>query len=676
MKENISKLKSKIIKFVVMAVIFFVLILIFGNVNQKSQYLDNLDYNITINEDGSIRIVETWDIYINHTNTMFRNFKYSKYRQYGDIVDVSVTDLNARKELINSNEEEYHVPTGYYYALPINGGKFEIAWGTGMENKTGKKKYQVAYTITDVITEYKDSQELYWMLLNDENAIPAKKVTGTITLPQRVSDIDKLKVWGHGSLNGEINVTSKNTVKFTIKNLRPYNMLEIRVATMDKMINVQDKDRIRNYDLIPVAMREESQWATETNLNTESQRKVLLVLTIIYLIVLVYDVIRLIQAYKIFKEKNQKVKVGKIQYFRDIPRGKNSTPGEAAYLYYFNKSEFNTKQHQSNMVAGTILNLCLKKHISLRVEQNEIYIKVLSDGEELKDDELRIFKLLKKCRDGEEEFKISKLNEYAKTNYNDYADAINKFVNSARNSLYDLHLVDKNEQRQYKEAEKASTTRGILKFLLESLIVLFVLGFIPIIKSFYIRIFGIAYQTNLIEMTLILTPLIAMILAKLNILMKIKGKIAVLTLQGSQEKEEWNALVNYMKHFSKFEEKGVPDLILWEQYLVYATTFGIADEVIKQMKAKYPEVFVKEYWEGEQIQDLQYEIIELVANYPIVRGFSRSAIDSLVSTANVAYKTSMTEIATRASSSGGGSGGGFSSGGGRTEVGGGGMGGR
>jgi len=671
MKE---KIKLKIIKFVVIAVIFFILILIFGNVNQKSQYLDNLDYNITINKDGSIRIVETWDIYINHTNTVFRNFKYNKYRQYGDIVDVSVTDLNAKKELINSYEEEYHVPTGYYYALPISGGKFEIAWGTGMENKAGKKKYQIAYTITDVITEYKDSQELYWMLLNDENAIPAKKVTGTITLPQKVNDIDNLKVWGHGSLNGEINVTSKDTVKFSVKNLRPYNMLEIRVATMDKMINVQDKDRIKNYDLLPVAMREETRWVTETNLNTESQRKVLLVLTIIYLIILVYNVVRLIQAYKISKEKKQKV--NKIEYFRDIPRGKNATPGEAAYLHYFNKSDFNTKQHQSNMVAGTILNLCLKKHISLRVEQKEIYIKLLTNGENLKDDELRIFKLLKKCKDGREEFEISKLNEYAKTNYDDYADAINKFVNSARNSLYDLQLVDKNEQRQYNEAEKASTTSGILKFLMESIIVLFILGFIPIIKSFYIRVFGVAYQTNLIEIALILAPLISVILAKLNILMKIKGKIAVLTEQGSQEKEEWNALVNYMKHFSKFDEKGVPDLILWEQYLVYATTFGIADEVIKQMKARYPEVFVKEYWEGEEIQNLQYGIIEFVANYPIARGFGRSAIGSLVSTADMAYKTSMTEIATRASSSGGGSGGGFSSGGRRTEVGGGGMGGR
>ena len=44
-----------------------------GSRSQKSQYLDNLDYNITINEDGSIRIVETWDIYIHHTNTVFRN---------------------------------------------------------------------------------------------------------------------------------------------------------------------------------------------------------------------------------------------------------------------------------------------------------------------------------------------------------------------------------------------------------------------------------------------------------------------------------------------------------------------------------------------------------------------------------------------------------------------------
>jgi len=621
---------------------------------EKSQHIDNLDYNVTINEDGSIRVVETWDIYVNHTNTLFRNFDYDGSRQYGYIVDVSVIDLEEKKVLANSYQEEYHVPTGYYYALELEeDDKFEIAWGTGMEKKSGKKKYQIAYTVTDVISHYEDCQELYWKLLSEENAIPAKSVTGTISLPRNVSDIDNLKVWGHGPLNGKISIVSKDTVKFSLEDLTPYNMLEIRVITKDKMINVQDQYRIKDYELLPIAMNKEMQWADETRSNIESARKGLLIFAVIYLIILGYNVIKMIQAYKILKHKKIKEKVNKIEYFRDIPRENNSTPGEAAYLQYFDKSAFDTKKYQSNMVAGTILNLCLKKHILIRGEDKKIFVKLLTNGEDLKFDELKIFNLLKKCKGDKEEFEISELKQYAKANYYTYSETINQFVNSARNSLYNLKLVDKNEQKQYNLAQNATTIFGILKFLICCIIVLFMLGFIPIMNAVYIKLFGISYQNDFIKLVLTFAPLIAVILVKLKVLSKIKGKIAVLTQKGSQEKEEWNALINYMKDFSNFDEKGVPDLILWEKYLVYATTFGIADQVINQMKAKYPEVFVEEYWNEEKAQ---YEIIRFVSRSS---NTGRSSISSIVSTVNTAYGTSIKELASRSSSSSGG----FSSGG-------------
>ena len=48
-----KKLKSEIIIFFVIAfIMLFLLNLIGKSGSQKSQYLDNLDYNITINEDG------------------------------------------------------------------------------------------------------------------------------------------------------------------------------------------------------------------------------------------------------------------------------------------------------------------------------------------------------------------------------------------------------------------------------------------------------------------------------------------------------------------------------------------------------------------------------------------------------------------------------------------------
>lgn len=147
-------------------------------------YLNSIDYNVVMNKDGSMDVVETWDIKINKTNTLFKTFSLSKLK-YGDIENVKVKDLDNNSDLTQIQEEMYHVTTGCYYGLEVNPSTFEIAWGTGMENKSGNKRYQISYTVKDVVTDYNDCQEIYWQFLEQgRNTIPAQKVTGTVTLPE------------------------------------------------------------------------------------------------------------------------------------------------------------------------------------------------------------------------------------------------------------------------------------------------------------------------------------------------------------------------------------------------------------------------------------------------------------------------------------------------------------
>ena len=145
-----------------------------------------------------------------------------------------------------------------------------------------------------------------------------------------------------------------------------------------------------------------------------------------------------------------------------------------------------------------------------------------------------------------------------------------------------------------------------------------------------------------------------------------KDKIAVLTQQGTEEQEEWKGLATYMKEFSLLNEREVPELALWEKYLVYATAFGIADKAIEQMKAKYPEVFVEEYWKDEEAQ--KYQVLNLATYNYIYPTYGYDPIRSISHSTTQAYKTSLTEIAAHSSSSGSGGGGGFSGGGRRPVV--------
>ena len=224
--------------------------------------MNNLDYDVSLNENGSATVTETWDMYIRNTNTIFKTFTISPSK-YGSITDVKVKDLKENKILKRIDKEMYHVTKDCYYALKTRKNEFEVAWGVGMDGKSGKRKFQLQYTINDVITEYNDFQEFYWQFLGmNQNAIPVKNITGRIRLPENVKETKDLKVWWHGPLNGEIKPVSKNEVQFKIKNLQPKQMLEVRVVTTDKMFNCND-NKIIPSSYLSNTLSEEQYWATK-----------------------------------------------------------------------------------------------------------------------------------------------------------------------------------------------------------------------------------------------------------------------------------------------------------------------------------------------------------------------------------------------------------------------------
>lgn len=652
-KEFKNKLKKVLKRWLIMAIVIMFIVLVSGHLFSKKQVMNKLDYNITLNEDGSATIVETWDVYISHTNTLFRTFK--KTNKFGNITNVNVKDLDTGKNLKQIYEEMYHVTTGCFYALDLNSREFEVAWGTGMENKIGTKKYEFSYTITDIVTDYKDCQEFYWKLLDESNAIPVNKVTGTIKMPSKVSNISNIKAWGHGPLNGNINIKNENTIEFTVDKLGKNRMLEIRVVTTENQF-VVDTNKEKEYKYLESIIDEETNWAEDSN---NEAAVFWMILIGIYITTIIINIFKAIKYYKISKRKNDGIIHHDLKYFRDIPREATATPAEATYLYYFNKRLNGMEGKQSEIVAATILNLALKEYIKLRVEKNDIYVKIIKESEGLKKDELAVYKILKGTGK-DSEFKIDKINEFAKKNYSKYSMLINNLVNESRETLYKLKLVDKANQKEYIKSQNAAIKFVVLRGTIEFILIGILIGYIPLFDKAYIDMFGIRFIPGIVTVLLILLPIIVSLLIKFKMCEKTQSKIAVLTQEGTEEREEWVALGRYIQEFSLIEEKEIPSLVIWEKYLVYATAFGIADKAIEQMKAKYPEVFVEEFWKDENVN--QYQIINLATNNITYNTNSRNLIDSIAAETNRAYETSLSEIAEHSSSSGSGGGGGFSGG--------------
>lgn len=60
------------------------------------------------------------------------------------------------------------------------------------------------------------------------------------------------------------------------------------------------------------------------------------------------------------------------------------------------------------------------------------------------------------------------------------------------------------------------------------------------------------------------------------------------TKKGALEAARWAAFKRYLADFSRLAEAPVISLELWDRYLVYAITFGVAEEVLEQARLHAP----------------------------------------------------------------------------------------
>lgn len=587
--------------------------------------LRNLKYNVTLNSDGSANVTETWDIAIEDTNTLFKTFEIDKTK-YSGITNVSLvetTDVTS-KPFTQIYQEKYHVNKNCFYALTNSKGQFEIAWGVHEDDSYARRTFEINYTIVDAIKNYADCSEFYWQFISTESAIPARKVTGVITLPTNVLSDEEFRVWAHGPLNGNIKKTTNNTVIFEVENLSSYTMLEARVVTPTYVFasnkNVSTKNKLNSI------LSQEQTWADEANQKREAiarRQKMMKITTVILFIATNIGgiVLAIVLIKKIKKYRKQLKEAPNIQptmpskYYRDIPNEK-ATPAQAAFVYYFKTSSLST--HIPNAISATILDLCMKKYLSFEVltdKKNEIKITLTPnmDVSALPRDEITVYQMLEKVSSNKE-FTMKEFEKYCKNHSSSFIKQYNSIEPNAKSEVELQGNYDKKLITQYNNW----LAKGI------GFVFLFIISFVFMIAT-------------------IIPALICAIYC-----FKIAGRYHTLTQKGVDEKEAWIGLKNYMEDFSMMKEKEVPELALWEKYLVYATAFGIADKVLKQLKVVYPQITDMDYMNSHGYTYLYWMSYGNFSN-----NFIHSINTSITNTYNsVNY------------SSGSGGGGGFSGGGG------------
>lgn len=548
------KIKRKLL---IIALIMLSILFIKINKAEATLYLNELGFDAQINEDGSMNVTETWNINISETNTLFKTFEPDNSK-YAGITDVKVKNLTTNTELAQIDTEMYHVTKDCYYGLKNSKGKYEIAWGVGLDNSSATRTYQISYKVLDAITLNDDCAELYWQFVGKDFEIDAKKITGTITLPKNAETIEDIKVWGHTEqLNGEIYATDLNKIEFSIDRYSNGNYVEVRTAFPTNIMgNVQRKT---NKPALGGIIEEETRWADEANQRREREEKIFyaiqkiaMLATIIMAVIAIRNFIKLLSRGKKLKPTTE------LKYYREVPY-ENATPGEALYII----SNGNYKQLYEYF-PPIVLDLCLRKYIQLElVKEEKIFskeeVKIIileKDRNELKKEEDTILQLLIDVAGEKKELTTKGLKKYLEKNSFKITSIEGKIKEAIQESEESMKNINNGNQKVYTFYSTVSIIFAFFTFFTFAL-------YIPLALAFLVN------------------AIIALIITL---------QTDKLTQKGIDEKEQWKAFKKYMEDFSLLKDKEVPALEIWEKYLVYATAFGISKKVMKQLKIVYPEI--------------------------------------------------------------------------------------
>ncbi len=624
-------------------IVSLLLILIGTTKSDASLNLTNLDFDVQINEDGSMDVTETWDINISETNTLYKTFEIDK-EKYTAITDFKVSEITngTNKEFRETNVWKHHIDENYYFGGINQDGEYEVAWGVNVTSNA-KRKYEISYRVIDAIKKYGDCAELYWQFIGDRFEITADKITGTIKLPVSVQNKEELRVWGHTKyLNGEIYVTDEKTIQFHLEDYTANEYVEVRILMPTYIMNNIEFTSLENKEAEILEEEEkEASAANERRAKRDRQMKITIIAitSIVGLIGIVFinGIRKNIKALK----ENPKIKPEmELDYYRELP-DKTATPLEANFI--LKKGTFDL----SETISATILNLTLKGYIKVEQVEKTINIEILNkDASKLQGDEIYVLELLKnaqrnkksKSKTENEETKqiltMKDVEKYTKQKPEKLIKMQKGFEEIAKNTSQNKGKYDK------KIAKKSETY--ISK----------VIGYIFLLIAVIMAvIIGIAttgeFVPNMIKYALIAGSFTIIVLViNMILISKLINRFNGFTSKGINEQEQWKAFKKYMEDFSLLDEKEVPQLVIWEKYLVFATAFGIADKVIKQLKVKYPEL---------NNQDTINNMV-LFAAMSNSGGLNTNFISSL--------NTSTSHMYSSTYSSGSGSGGGFSGGGG------------
>lgn len=584
--------------------------------DDRSYFMSSYHITARVEQNGDMQVEEVIEYSFDGAfNGVYRTLSTKGNEGIEDIKVFVLQDSQLKEFLQDNSESEFS------YQLLQESNQLKIK--AFMKAKDESKTFVVKYKAKQAATKYQDIAELYWQFTG-RNAIdvPVHNYKVVILLPGNLSK-EQVKVFAHGPLSGNSSINEDGTVLLSINKLLPKNMVEARV--LFPVENLNNSARIVDKAMLNEIMQEEAAAAEKANRQRAVDR-MMVAMALIFAFIQLFMIILIYFKY----DKEYKSNFSGL-YFRELPY--DYSPAVMAVLWNFGAVT-------AKEITATLMDLVRRRVLELKVENIEkrslfgdkaeedyIFKKLPSTEAILTEQEQYLIEwLIDDIGDGSE-ISLNKLQRHTKTTKN--AERFKK----SYDAWVGLVKAEAGQYQFFDSSAKSGAGLGILTGML----------------GIAYGIFTIIKHENILGFLILL--LTSFVLIMYSALVKRRSHIGV------EHFSKWKAFRKYLTDFSLLKEAEMPAVTLWEHFLVYAISLGVAKEVIKQLKLVF--------------RDEDFNRTGLTYMYYGYYGHGLNHLDSLdhittsmIKTTESTYTQAMSQLSLSSGSGGGFSGGGGGGGGG------------
>ena len=456
------------------------------------------------------------------------------------------------------DEEFVTLTRSYYEEDAQNGNYVESSNQNGKSYKmyykaeNEKVAFLIEYTLEDMVVLHEDVAELYFAILSEDFEDSIEDLQIRVNLPKEDSS-NNFRIWTHGDLTANIDFLNRSSFLTTVKKTYANTAIDVRTTFDASLMNrslVRKTTEEKALDQIIAVEEERAQAANQARETAKKNMTITYIICAIYIVIIIlwwiYVYIRFDREYK---------STFTLKYNREFIEDYNVEVVD--YLMNHNITP--------NAMSASILNLIYKKNIKVeeipseKKKKEKNYRFSLINRDKASDTEDVLLDFLFETVGKDNTFTTEELKKYASgtTTFGNFQKSYTNWQNCARKD---------GERQNFFEKNGLPIVSSIFLLLIALIIVCYVS---------YLDVYSVMV---IIVMTLSLVFLIYALFIRKR------------TKKGNEDYVRWKAFKNFLEDFGRFDIKELPEIALWEKYLVYATVFGLADQVEKAMNVKISEL--------------------------------------------------------------------------------------